>query len=134
MRDFWNNFGNIFMKPLLRSPLHFLVSGQFLLISITGRKTGKTYITPVQYRRDGDILTVFTQRHRKWWKNLQGGAPVSLRLRGREVTGEAQVATHDLGDIQKTLHWMYPHMPQAQIEMLVPISVLIRIHLREAAA
>lgn len=84
MRDFWNNLGNIFMKPLLRSPLHFLVSGQFMLIIFTGRKTGRIYATPVQYRREGDTLTVFTQRHRKWWKNLQGGVQVTLRFKGRK--------------------------------------------------
>ena len=30
-----------------------------------------------------------------WWKNLQGGAPVSLRLRGQELNGFALAVSDD---------------------------------------
>jgi hypothetical protein len=33
-------------------------------------------------------VTVFT--HGGWWKNLRVGAPVTLRIRGRELQGLAQ--------------------------------------------
>ncbi|MCB9423411.1 MAG: nitroreductase family deazaflavin-dependent oxidoreductase [Ardenticatenaceae bacterium] len=75
------------MKFILRSPVHRLVSKTFLLISFTGRKSGKTYTTPVSYSQEGDEVVIFT--HANWWKNLRGDAPVTLRLRGREIRGTA---------------------------------------------
>lgn len=73
------------MKLILRSPLHGMVSKSVLLISFTGRKSGKTYTTPVSYSQFGDQVHIFT--HSTWWKNLRSGTPVSLRLRGQELQG-----------------------------------------------
>jgi len=86
-------FVNKTMKLILRSPAHGIVSKTVLLITFTGRKSGKTYTTPVDYSQDGDQVTVFT--HGGWWKNLLGGAPVTLRIRGRELQGLAQPVTED---------------------------------------
>jgi deazaflavin-dependent oxidoreductase (nitroreductase family) len=78
---------NRFMKFVLRSRLHPMVSKTILLITFTGRKSGKTYSTPVSYSRHGDEIYVFT--HGSWWKNLRGGAPVRLLVHGRELQGLA---------------------------------------------
>jgi len=84
---------NSAMKVILRSPLHGLVSQTILLISFTGRRSGKTYSTPVSYSMSGDQVTIFT--HATWWKNLRGGAPVSLRIRGGERRGLAEPVAGD---------------------------------------
>jgi deazaflavin-dependent oxidoreductase (nitroreductase family) len=76
------------MKFVLSSPLHGMVSQSTLLISFTGRKSGMTYTTPVSYSQHGDQVLVFT--HASWWKNLGSEAPVTLRLRGRELRGLAR--------------------------------------------
>jgi hypothetical protein len=81
------------MKFMLRSPMHGMVSKTVLLITFTGCKSGKTYTTPVSYSQDGDWVHIFT--HATWWKNLCGGAPVTLRLRGREVQGIAEPVAGD---------------------------------------
>jgi deazaflavin-dependent oxidoreductase (nitroreductase family) len=81
------------MKLLLRSPAHGLVSKTVLLITFAGRKSGKTYVTPVSYSQTGDQVTIFT--HALWWKNLRGEAPVTLRIRGRELQGLAQPVAQD---------------------------------------
>ena len=81
------------MKLVLRSPLHGMVSKSILLISFTGRKSSKTYTTPVSYSQSDDLVTIFT--HAAWWKNLRGGAPVTLRLRGRELKGLAEPVAED---------------------------------------
>ena len=81
------------MKFILRSPLHGMISKYLLLITFTGRKSGKTYTTPVSYSREDGQVTIFT--HANWWKNLRGGAPVSLRLRGREIQGMAEPVAED---------------------------------------
>jgi deazaflavin-dependent oxidoreductase (nitroreductase family) len=81
------------MKFVLRSPLHGIVDKTVLLITFTGRKSGKIYTTPVDYSQDGDQVTIFT--HADWWKNLRGDAPVTLRIRGRELQGRAEPIAED---------------------------------------
>ena len=76
---------NQIMKFTLRSPAHRLVSKSILLISFTGRMSGKSYATPVSYSRDGEQVTVFT--HARWWKNLQIGSLVTLRIQGQNRKG-----------------------------------------------
>jgi hypothetical protein len=48
------------MKRLLRSPLHGIVGRSFMLITFTGRKSGRAYTTPVQYVQDSNTLYVGT--------------------------------------------------------------------------
>ncbi len=72
--------GNSFVSLLLRSPLHGFVSGNTMLVSVTGRKTGRVVTIPVNYVQEGDILWVLSYRERTWWRNLLTGAPVTLRL------------------------------------------------------
>jgi deazaflavin-dependent oxidoreductase (nitroreductase family) len=81
------------MKLVLRSPVHGMVSKTVLLITFTGRKSGKTYTTPVDYSQDGDQVTIFT--HADWWKNLRSGTPVTLHIRGRDLQGLAEPIAED---------------------------------------
>ncbi|MBN2502998.1 MAG: nitroreductase family deazaflavin-dependent oxidoreductase [Anaerolineales bacterium] len=81
------------MKFVLRSPLHAMVSKTILLITFTGRKSGKTYTTPVNYSQTGDKVSIFT--HATWWKNLRNDTPVSLRIQGRELQGLPETVVED---------------------------------------
>jgi len=87
---------NPLMKWLLRSPLHGLISGMYLLITFTGRKSGRSYTTPVEYCRDGTDVIFLTAPERVWWRNLKGGAPVTLRVQGQDLAGTASAT---LGDV-----------------------------------
>jgi hypothetical protein len=82
---------NPVMRPLLRSRLHHLVSEHLLLLTFTGRKSGKRFTTPVGYTQEGDMLYLTTES--PWWMNLRGGAPVTVRLRGEQCHGYAEVET-----------------------------------------
>jgi deazaflavin-dependent oxidoreductase (nitroreductase family) len=83
----WQRLYNPFVVALLRSPLHGFMSGSTMLLTYAGRKSGKAYTTPVNYLRDGDTLLVVSSREHIWWKNLRGGAPVTVRVRGKEMRG-----------------------------------------------
>jgi deazaflavin-dependent oxidoreductase (nitroreductase family) len=84
---------NKIMKFMLTSSLHGIVDKSILLISFTGRKTGKAYSTPVSYSQSGDQVTIFT--HANWWKNLQPGKPVTLRIRGKDIQGLPEPVAED---------------------------------------
>ncbi len=84
----WSKIGNPVLSAVLRSPIHGAVDRSMLLITFTGRRSGRTFTTPVGYVREGDdvwIVPGWAERKR-WWRNLTGeGASVTLRLCGREV-------------------------------------------------
>lgn len=90
---------NDLVASVLRGHLHGLMDADVMLVTMTGRKSGKPIILPVNYVREGDTLWVTSMRERTWWRNLRGGAPATLLLKGIEVTArgeavedEAQVA------------------------------------------
>jgi deazaflavin-dependent oxidoreductase (nitroreductase family) len=78
-----------FVAFLLSTPLH-IIMGDTMLITVTGRKTGKKYTTPVGYFRENGDLWIMTSRDRTWWRNVRGGAQVSMRMHGRESKGYAE--------------------------------------------
>jgi len=80
---------NPVMRWLIRSPLHFFVSKNMMLMTYTGRKSGKIYTIPMNYLTIGEVLYTISSRERVWWRNLRGGANVTLRLRGRDVPAQA---------------------------------------------
>jgi deazaflavin-dependent oxidoreductase (nitroreductase family) len=103
---------NDFMNWVLRSPLHGMLSNGILLLTVTGRKTGKQYTTPVGYYRENGYLWVITSRDRTWWKNLRGGAEVSLLLKRKPVKA---LADTDLDEkaVEARMYEYVKHVPQA---------------------
>ena len=81
-------FTNV-LKYVLRTPLHGIFSKSIMLLLFRGRKTGRVYSTPLSYLREGDVVTAFTDS--PWQRNLLGGAPVTVYLKGKAVAGFAEV-------------------------------------------
>jgi deazaflavin-dependent oxidoreductase (nitroreductase family) len=89
-------FGNVFVRLVLRSPLHALLSRSLLLFTYTGRRSGESHAIPVQYVRHGERILVFAAwpERKRWWRNFEGGArAVRLRERGHWIEGMAVVVT-----------------------------------------
>ena len=84
---------NPFVIWLLRSPFHGLADKSTVLITFTGRKSGKTYTFPVSYAREGDALMMISRREHTWWKNFRGGIQVTLCLQGRNLKASGEVFT-----------------------------------------
>ena len=110
--------GNDFMVWVLRSPFHGMLSKGMMLITITGRKTGKTYTTPVGYYMEDGTMWVITSRERTWWKNLQGGAKVDLLLKRKPVTGIADVDLDEKSVEVRMVEYLR-HVPQAAKPMKI---------------
>jgi F420H(2)-dependent quinone reductase len=81
-------FLNPLLAALLRSPLHRPLSKQFMLLTITGRKSGRTYTVPVGRHQSDGALVVYAGGG--WRLNLRGGARVGLTLDGRKRAGYAE--------------------------------------------
>lgn len=79
-----------------------------MLLSFTGRRSGKRYTTPVAYLRKGDEIVSTTDS--LWWKNLQGGVPVSVLVAGVTYRGTAEAVT-DPEPARKILAELVAHQP-----------------------
>lgn len=124
---------NPFMIRLLQSPLHGMVSNIYLLLTITGRKSGKRYQIPVQYRQDGECLYIITSAGYTWWKNLRGGAAVDLYWRGMSYRGYAQVST-DSALIADYVRALYPNLSTQRQQQFMPGKVAITVTVQPTAA
>lgn len=129
---FFVRLQNPLMLWLLRSPLHGIVSQKYLLITFTGRKSGKQYTTPVQYGRHNDTVWVLTSRDYIWWRNLRGGTAVTLQLRGKIVNGQANIET-EAEAVRQIAHLIYPNLKEAQLNKFLPDVVAVVIALKENA-
>jgi deazaflavin-dependent oxidoreductase (nitroreductase family) len=103
--------GNDFVEFFLRTPLHVFL-GNTMLITVTGRKTGRKYSTPVGFYRESDCLWVMTSRNRTWWRNLRNGANVSLLLKGKTVSAFAE-AELDENAVEARMFEYIQQMPMA---------------------
>jgi F420H(2)-dependent quinone reductase len=97
VRRLQRSVGNPIVTAILRSPLHQLLSRRVVLISVVGRRTGRRYTLPVGYvSQDGTLDVLVANRDLKvWWRNLEGGAPVELLLRGRMIPAMAEALTFE---------------------------------------
>ena len=102
---------NPILTWLLRSPFHGMLSDSTMLITVTGRKSGKAISTPVNYVDMGEELLTVSFRRRRWWRNLRGGASVTLRLGDRNMKANSTVIEDDEG-VAKQLGAYFKKVPQ----------------------
>ena len=114
---FMNKIANPFVRFILRSPFHKMMSSSVLLITCRGRKSGKAYTLPVNYVQVGRAIYIIPgmPEQKTWWRNLCGGASVALLLRGSTVSGSALVLQGDVEAVSEALsHYLTRFPPSAK--------------------
>jgi deazaflavin-dependent oxidoreductase (nitroreductase family) len=82
---------NDIVAGVVRSPFHWLMGRETLLISITGRKSGQPVTLPVNFSRAADGLWVISSRDRVWWRNLQANDAATLWISGKTFRARAEL-------------------------------------------
>ena len=102
------------VKALLKSRFHSLMSKDVMLITFTGRRSGHSYTTPVSYIREGQTVRCFSHSRSDilWWRNLRGGASVSLRIQGEDYQGDANAIAGDPKRIADALTAFMTQLPR----------------------
>jgi membrane protease YdiL (CAAX protease family) len=80
------------VAAVLRAPVSGGLDAELLLLTVSGRGTGRARTLPVRYAAGQDALWV-RPRTRRWWRDLRREAPVRVRLLGRDLAGSARVVT-----------------------------------------
>jgi hypothetical protein len=117
-----NTFANPFVKLLSRSPFHNLLDEKVVLITYTGRNSGKTNTVPVNYLLINKTLHVISLRNRIWWRNLKGGASVEVYLKGKKQNAWADLV-EDQQKVALELDLFCKHNPK--------YAQFLNIHLNE---
>jgi hypothetical protein len=108
---------NVPMRAVLGLPFPTPLGGNLMLISFTGRTSGKAYRQPVSYVRDGDVL--LTPGGGRWTLNLAGGRPARLRVRGRDVAARPELVT-DPAELERLLGVIATKNPRAARFIPIP--------------
>ena len=74
-----------------------------MLVTFSGRKSGKKFTTPVRYIQNGQAVRCFTSSENQWWRNMRGGAEVVLRIRGKDIPYRALAIENNPEEIKKWL-------------------------------
>ena len=108
---------NVPMRAVLRLPFATPLSANLMLVSYTGVKSGKAYLQPVSYARDGE--TLLTPGGGRWTLNLKNGRQVRLRLRGRDVVAHADLVA-DPAEVERLLGVIAVGNPRAMRYLPIP--------------
>ncbi|GAB2723986.1 PNPOx family protein [Nocardia thraciensis] len=79
-----------------------LLGKSFVTITYVGRKSGRTFSTPVNYRRvNGELVIGVAMPDKKsWWRNFLGeGGPITLHLEGVDRPGHAVAKRDERGRV-----------------------------------
>lgn len=108
---------NVPMRAVLRLPFRTPLSANLMLISYTGVKSGRAYLQPVSYARDGE--TLLTPGGGRWTLNLKEGREVALRLRGHDVPARADLIS-DPAEVERLLGVIAVGNPRAMRYIPIP--------------
>lgn len=95
------------MRLALRTPgLQWWLGRSIALITWTGRRSGRSYTTPVSYHtRDGQV-TLLSKPLRTWWRNFDEQPRVGLRLAGETVRGRARASVGEEAVLPKLIEFL----------------------------
>jgi hypothetical protein len=84
------------------------MSRRLLVVTYAGRRSGRPYSTPVAYLRQGADLLIAGGA--PWWRHIESGAGVGLRLRGRDLQARVERLS-DPEALSSALAYVLPRNP-----------------------
>ena len=115
---------------------HNALFHRFLLLRTTGRNSGKRYITPLSYFKDGDNHILVASNwgqadHPQWYKNLLKEPETLIQVRSRKIPVRAKLPDGQeyvrLWMLVTRLNRHYVRY-QARMDRKIPIVILESVH------
>ncbi|SDJ95828.1 deazaflavin-dependent oxidoreductase, nitroreductase family [Nonomuraea maritima] len=106
-----------------------------LLLTTKGRKSGKSYTTPLIYQRFGDDYLVVASKggapeHPQWYQNLVADPEVEVQVRGDRFTARARTAaSEERPGMWRVMAATWPPYDEYQqkTDREIPVVVLERV-------
>jgi len=93
----------LFLWRLMRVPprlayalgLGSVIGRAILLLTTTGRKTGRLRVTPLQYEEIDGLIHIGSARGTKadWYRNIEANPTVELQVRNKRFKGRGETVT-----------------------------------------
>jgi F420H(2)-dependent quinone reductase len=100
-----------------------IVGSPVLLLTTTGRKSGKPRTIPLVYLVDGENYVVIASDDPAWHKNLQNRAPVSIEVQKQKIPVVARDAKAD--EVQRLWAKIVAQSPAFKSSMSKPNHQLV---------
>ena len=107
-----------------------------LLLTTTGRRSGKTYTTPLIYGQDGDRYVIIASRggtanHPMWYQNLVAEPEVDLQVGAERFAATARTAaSEERATLWQLMASIFPtyndYQEKAKASREIPVVVLER--------
>jgi len=104
-------FINPFVRVILKSPIHFILSHQILLFRVIGRKSKKIYEIPASYAHINDALVCVTLRENLWWKNFIDIEDQEIYFKGKKIDKKISINFSDDNFVRTKLKELIEHNP-----------------------
>ena len=104
-------FINPFVRIILKSPIHFILSHQILLFRVIGRKSKKIYEIPASYAHINDALVCVTLRENLWWKNFINIENQDIYFKGKKINKKISINFSDDNFVREKLKELIEHNP-----------------------
>ena len=106
-----------------------------LLLTTTGRRTGRETTTPLIYGLDGDTPVIVASKggapdHPGWFKNLAKTSEVGVQIKGDRFHARARVAEGEERErLWELMNEVWPHYAEyaTKTDRQIPVVVLERI-------
>jgi deazaflavin-dependent oxidoreductase (nitroreductase family) len=145
----WSKMKNIqkIHRVLYAIGLGSLIGGFIVLLTTTGRKSGKKRVTPLQYEKIGEDYYLGAARglNADWVRNIQSNPQVELRVGAKHVHGTAEIVTDPsrfadflevrlerhprlIGMIMEKAHGLPKHPSREQLEGLAKTEAFVIVY------
>jgi deazaflavin-dependent oxidoreductase (nitroreductase family) len=104
-------------KFVMLLPFQTPMSRRLILLSYTGRKSGKPYTIPVSFVKQDESLLI--PGGGAWKKNLENGLAVRVRLYGKDRMAKPEVIK-DPDEVEQLVHFMMTANPAVSRFIGVP--------------
>jgi len=106
-----------------------------LLLTTTGRSTGRETTTPLIYNLDGDTPVIVASKggardHPGWFKNLAKTPEVGIQIKGEKFRARARVAEGEEWErLRELMYEVWPHYDEyaTRTDREIPVVVLDRM-------
>tara|TARA_B100000609_G_C17044284_1_gene345481 strand:- start:133 stop:567 length:435 start_codon:yes stop_codon:yes gene_type:complete len=104
-------FINPFVRLILKSPFHFLISHQILLFRIVGRRSKRIFEIPASYAQINSSLVCVTLRENLWWKNFKNIETQEIYFKGKKINKNIAINFTDNAFVREKLKELIEHNP-----------------------
>jgi len=106
-----------------------------LLLTVTGRKSGKEYTTPLIFGEDGGSYVLVasqggTPEHPDWYLNLEADPEVGVQVKADRFRARARTAEGEERErLWRSMNEIWPHYDEYQTKTArqIPVVVLDRL-------